>query len=236
MRTLLLNGCSFGKCWTPSQNFVEKLGCDTVVNLSKVATSFQRTYRSTIEWIAQNGKPSFIIIPITFYHRWELGIAKNDDPIDGVWFPLKMANVLPDDLNTLDRKIDPSVNHGKLKKLLELYYGTIPDIRPYCDKMFSEIITLSAFLHQQNIPHLMFDMCNNFDRALVDKWTAFEKVKYIHHNKNIIDLFKFCGNKEMWNSQNNKENNNFNIHHKPEQYLVLEAYLEQYMKQNSIIQ
>ena len=235
MKTLLLNGCSFGACWTPTEKFVKNLGCDEVANISKMASSFQRTYRSTVEWIAQNGKPHFVIIPITFSHRWDLGIAKNDDPIDGVWFPLQMADVLPEDLNTLNKEINPTVDHGKLKKLLELYYGTIPDIRPYYDKMFTEIITLSSFLNQQNIPYIMFDMCNNFDKKLVDKWAAFEKIKFIQQNKNIIDLFDFCGNKEMWKSQSKKDDN-FNIHHKPEQYLVLEAYLERHMRQNSIIQ
>ena len=234
MNTLLLTGCSFGECWTPTNNFIKSLGCEEAVNISKIATSFQRTCRSTVEWIAQNGNPGIVLIPITFAHRWELGIAKKDDLIDGVWFPLQMTDVLPDDLNTLDRKINPTVDHAKLKKLLDLYYGTIPDIRPYWDKMFLEIITLSSFLHQHNIPHVMFDMCNNFQKTLVNKWEAFEKIKFIKHNKNIIDLFDFCANKYMWNSLSDKSEN-FNIHHEPEQYLVLEAYLEQYIKQNNII-
>ena len=62
MKTLLLNGCSFGHRWHPSKEFVNALGCDQTENISKVATSFQRTCRSTIEWIAINGNPSFVVV------------------------------------------------------------------------------------------------------------------------------------------------------------------------------
>ena len=36
MKTLLLNGCSFGDCWTPTSEFIKSLNCDTVTNISKV--------------------------------------------------------------------------------------------------------------------------------------------------------------------------------------------------------
>ena len=92
MKTLLLNGCSFGHRWHPSKEFVNALGCDKTKNISKVATSFQRTCRSTIEWIAINGNPSFVVVPITFSHRWELAIGNSQDDIDGNWFPMQNKN------------------------------------------------------------------------------------------------------------------------------------------------
>ena len=236
MKKLLINGCSFGYVWSPTKKFLNALGCDSIVNISKHATSFQRTFRSTVEWIAQNDNADFVIIPITFAHRWELGIAeKEEDEIDGVWFPLQMADVMPEDLNTLERKINPTVQHEKLKELLRLYYGTVPDIRTYWDKLFTEIITLSSFLKDRRIPHLMFDMCNDFDRSLVQKWSGFNKTTLIEQNKNIVDIFNFCGNKYMWQSKVDREGH-FNVHHKPEQYLHLEAFIEQYISQNNIIQ
>ena len=94
MKTLLLNGCSFGECWTPTNNFIKSLGCEEAVNISKIATSFQRTCRSTVEWIAQNGNPEFVMIPITFAHRWELAISKTEDPIDGSWFSLQRKELI----------------------------------------------------------------------------------------------------------------------------------------------
>tara|TARA_Y100000592_G_scaffold88796_1_gene145066 strand:- start:358 stop:1068 length:711 start_codon:yes stop_codon:yes gene_type:complete len=236
MKKLLLNGCSFGYIWNPSGELLQSIGCDKTINISKHASSFQRTFRTTIEWISQNGNPDFVIVPITFAHRWELGIAEHEeDKIDGVWFPLQMADVMPEDLNTLERKINSSVSHDKLKDLLRLYYGIIPDIRTYWDKLFTEVIALSAFLSSRNIPHLLFDMCNDFDKSLVDKWSGFDKVSLIEQNKNILDIFGFCGNKHMWKTQDDRSEH-FNTHHKPEQYLILEAFISKYMKQNNIIE
>mgnify|MGYP000294572878 CR=1 FL=1 len=59
MKTILLNGCSFAERWEPSDKFVSSFGCDNLINLGKSGTSFQRTCRSTVEWVAQNGNPDF---------------------------------------------------------------------------------------------------------------------------------------------------------------------------------
>ena len=90
MKTFLLNGCSFTELWEPSKKFISSLGCDKVVKISKVATSFQRTCRSTIEWIAQNGKPDMVIMPVSHFNRFDLPIAKKFDPLHNLhhkyWF------------------------------------------------------------------------------------------------------------------------------------------------------
>jgi len=227
MKTLLLNGCSFGECWTPTQNFIGNLGCDNVVNISKLATSFQRTCRSTIEWIAQNGNPEFVIVPITFAHRWELAISRNEDQIDGSWFPLQRKELLDEYLEQLHGDVD--IN--KLKIMMDLYYGTIPTIKTYWDKLFSEVIMLSAFLESKKIRHLFFDMCNEFDRKHLKGYNGFEKLKLIGTNKDVIDLFKFCGNKYMWDSMDNNDGVDSNIHHAPDQYKHLENYLLNFINQ-----
>ena len=231
MKTLLVNGCSFGEIWKPSKKFVSATRCSTYINISRPATSFQRTCRSTIEWMAQNGDPGFVVIPITFAHRCELGIAdKTTDSIDGVWYPLQLSNLIGKD-DAVKRKINPTVDQEKLAKMLELYYGLIPDQRTYWDKMFTEIIMLSGFLSSRNVPHLFFDMCNDFENDIIKKWSGFEKLLYITSNKSVVDLFGFCGNKYMHRLLDPKEKN-FNVHHKPRQYLVLESYLQTYIEQN----
>ena len=227
MKTLLLNGCSFGECWTPTDNFFKSLGCGEVVNISKVATSFQRTCRSTVEWIAQNRNPEFVMIPITFAHRWELAINKTEDPIDGSWFPLQRKELIDGHKNELRSDVDVD----KLKNMLDLYYGSIPTINTHWDKIFTEIIMLSSFLESRSIKHLFFDMCNEFDKKHIKGYKGFDKVKLIESNKNIVDLFNFCGNKHMWNSLADKEKISFNIHHAPEQYKHLENYLLTYINQ-----
>jgi len=229
MKTLLLNGCSFGQFWNPSKHFIDSLGCDNLTNISKFATSFQRTCRSTVEWIAQNGNPEFVLIPITFCHRWELAINEQEDVLDGSWYPLQRKELIdnPDE----EQKFHSEVSPDKIKNLLDLYYGSIPTIKTYWDKMFTEIIMLSAFLESKGIKHLIFDMCNEFDKKHIEGSKGFGKVHLIEANKNVIDLFNFCGNRYMWNSMDNKDNTNFNIHHAPEQLKHLEKYLLNHVNQ-----
>ena len=233
MKTLLLNGCSFGQIWKPSSDFVKRLGCDNVTNISKVATSFQRTCRSTVEWIAQNGNPSFVVIPITFAHRWELALNQDEDDIDGSWVPLQNSNFLSDDYKIQDSSIDD------VKKLVDQYYKVIPTIKSYWDKMFTEIIMFSSFLEKQKINYLMWDMCNGFDKEHlninIEPYKAFRKIDLISQNPRIIDIWSFCGNRYMRDTMQEElrqKTPEVSHHHSAEQYKNLEQYLLNYINSN----
>ena len=228
MKTLLLNGRSFTECWTPSKYFLDNLNCDTYVNIGKVATSFQRTCWSTVEWIAQNGDPNFIIVPITFSHRWELALYEEEDTIDGAWTPLQISDLIN------EKHELHGTNFKDLKKLIDDYYKIIPTIKTYWDKQFTEIIMLAGWLASKNIPYLMFDMCNEFDMKHLKGYKGFSKLDIIKTNNKIINLFNFCGNRYMWSTMPNKDQIDFNIHHAPEQYIELEKYLLNYLKKISI--
>jgi hypothetical protein len=225
--TLLINGCSFAECWSPSAEFVSKLNCDDVINLGKGGTSFQRTARSTIEWIAQNGKPNYVVIPITFSHRWELALNEDEDTIDGSWIPLQNSNFLSDKYKL------QATTTKKLKKFVDEYYELIPTIKTYWDKCFTEIIMLAGWLENERIPYLMFDMCNQFDRKHLEGYKGFEKLKFIEQNKNIIDIFDFCGNEFMWRSLSEDGKKIIDpvlYHHRDPQYRILENHLLNYIK------
>ena len=228
-KTLLVNGCSFGECWTPTDNFFKSLGCGEVVNISKVATSFQRTCRSTVEWIAQNGNPEFVVIPITFVHRWELAVGDGEDQLDGSWFPIQCKELL----HTTGHRLNTDVDKSKLENLIDLYYGSIPTIKTFWDKAFTEIILLASFLEHKNIKYLFFDMCNEFNQTHIKGYSGFEKLKLIGQNRNVVDLFSFCGNRYMWNTIKNNNDVDFNTHHAPEQYQELEKYLLDYVENNT---
>jgi hypothetical protein len=123
------------------------------------------------------------------------------------------------------------VDVDKLKNMLDLYYGSIPTINTHWDKIFTEIIMLSSFLESRSIKHLFFDMCNEFDKKHIKGYKGFDKVKLIESNKNIVDLFNFCGNRYMWDSIDDNDNVDSNTHHAPEQYKHLENYLLTYINQ-----
>lgn len=230
MKTLLINGCSFGECWKPTDEFIKDLGCDNLINLSKSGTSFQRTCRSTIEWIAQNGNPHMVLIPITFASRWELALNEKEDEIDGSWIPLQNSNYLREDYKLQDTSLD------EVKRLVDLYYGIIPTIKTYWDKMFMDIITFSAFLEKHRIDYLMWDMANGFDKEHLniyrEPYKAFHKLKLIEQNQRIINIWKFCGNRYMRGTMTEdlkQKTPEFTYHHGPEQYKELEKYLLGYL-------
>jgi hypothetical protein len=230
MKTILLNGCSFAEFWKPSDKFIGSLGGGDLINLGKAGTSFQRTCRSTIEWVAQNGSPDFVLIPITFAHRWELALNQDEDDIDGSWIPLQNSNFLSNDY----RLQDSSIND--VKKLVDQYYKIIPTLKTYWDKMFTEIITFSAFLEKQKINYLMWDMCNGFDKEHLNihlkPYKAFRKIDLISQNPRIIDIWSFCGNRYMRDTMPEdvkKDTPEFAHHHKSEQYIHLEQYITNYL-------
>tara|TARA_X000000950_G_C13830398_1_gene625897 strand:+ start:660 stop:1352 length:693 start_codon:yes stop_codon:yes gene_type:complete len=229
MKTLLLNGCSFAKLWEVSDNFTNSLGCDTVINLGRYGTSFQRSCRSTIEWIAQNGAPEYVVIPITFAHRWELALNNNEDDIDGSWVPLQNSNFLSDSFVFQGSSVE------EIKKLCDQYYKVIPTIKTHWDKLFTDLITFTAFLRQLQIPYLMFDMCNGFDKIHIDRHRAFEKIKFIEQDKRVIDIWKFCGNRFMRDTmvdEVKRKTPEFAHHHAPVQLRHLENYLIDYVQTN----
>ena len=95
--------------------------------------------------------------------------------------------------------------------------------------------SLNAFMNSINGSKGYFseqkfrEMCNEFDKKHIKGYKGFNKLKMIKENKNIIDIFGFCGNRYMWTTMKNKEQTDLNIHHAPEQYLELEKYILDYV-------
>lgn len=223
--TLLINGCSFTKIWRPNIKFVNSLGCDSVTNIAKVGTGSQRALRTTIEWIAQNGDPQFVIVPIALFSRWEMSVGKKDDDIDGTWMSLQHPEYLD------NNQIADNVPFERLKTMIENYYTILPNIRTEWDRLFTDIIALSGFLKSRNIRHLIFDMCNLFDMKHIKGYKGFSKLKLIKENKNIIDIFGFCGNKYMYDQLPDKEQDQIHAtmhHHEQSSYRHLENFILDY--------
>lgn len=235
MKKLLLNGCSFAQFWDLSEKFVQDLGCDNYVNLGKAGTSFQRTCRTTVEWIAQNGKPHFVLIPITFCHRWEMPIGDGEKlhHLDGNWIPIQTTMAMRE---ATCEEIEIKNNHDKINRLSDLYYGLIDNTIGYWDKLFTEILLLSSFLDHNNISYLMWDMCNDFDEDLLIGSPHLSKSQVIKHNQKIINLFSFCGNKYMWRAKGMPVHEHFNQHHEAKEYKALEQFLIGYAEQQELFQ
>jgi hypothetical protein len=227
--TCLINGCSFSLQWKPSTEFLSKLNQKNFVNISKVATSFRRTVRSTVEWISQNDKPDLVIIPITYAHRFEMAISKEEEDIDGTWLPIQRSELLD------PNKVSDSVDIDKLSSMIDNYYGCVPDVRQYWDSLFTDLIMFTGWLSSNNVDYIAFDMCNNFEKIHINNLKAMEKIKLIEKDKKIIDLFSFSGNKIMHDSMKETIKNKidpYGHHHSQKEFLVLEKEI---LKHRSLV-
>jgi len=221
---LLMNGCSYTAIWQPSEKFTNALGCDKVNNIALYGGSFQRVCRTTVEYFAKNPKPNFVLIPITFCYRWELSVGNKNDDMEGNWLPMRTNNDLKQE------QMAQEVSKEKIDDLVDNYYGCIPNDINYIDKMFTDIIMLSSFLEKQEVPYLMFDMCNGFDREDLKNFKGMDKLSLIESNKNIVDLFTFCGNRYMWSQLTNaqqKKADKTTHHHASFTYHILEKHIIQ---------
>ena len=204
MKTLLLNGCSFGVCWTPSDEFVKALGCDSAVNISKVATSFQRTCRSTIEWIAQNGKPDMVIMPVSHSNRFDLPIAKKFDPLHNLhhkstWHTIAGRDNINTDLVPLET-LETFIKTGSIVHTVE---------HTEHDKLFVKLITFQAYLEFNKIRHLIFDTGNHYEKLWMKYLTiddqnnsgyqpGMRKRDLVENCDGIYKFFTFCSNAWMY--------------------------------------
>ena len=76
-KKLVISGCSYGMVYSEIQEELKKIfGIDEVINLSEQGASPDRQIRVVIEWIAQNGKPDMVIMPVSHFNRFDLPIAK----------------------------------------------------------------------------------------------------------------------------------------------------------------
>jgi hypothetical protein len=210
MKTVLLNGCSYTYEWNPTEWFSEY----NIVNISKNGGSNRRAFRTTVEWILQNGNPDFVIVPLTFDRRTEAVFYNNGDNY---------------------RSYSPAVIDNIPAEYQDLVINTmvVEDRLSILDKLLTDIILFSDFLRVRSIPHLIFNACENFEFDSVkhiDYLTC--KVDCVKQNSCVIDLETFCSNTYLSKNGALSDNINCNIesskHFRKEDYYILENYLNTY--------
>lgn len=201
---LVLNGCSFGYEWKDFPGY----------NLSQSGGSIARSFRTTMEWIVSNRHLSidYVFIPLTMVSRFEIArVLEQNIPIEGPYI------------------LGEAYNH----------YHIMAELSDTCymswDYAFMKIITFSAWLEQQGIKYLIWDQCNMFNRNDIKGWRGMEKLKLIDDNPRIIPLFDFCGNQYMYDNGGKWEEDDSHLetnirHYQNESYIILQQYLEKYMK------
>ncbi len=213
MKTLLISGCSFSiKFSDITDNIKDLFGVDNVINLSTRGASPSRQIRAVIEWIAQNGNPNMVILPVSYAHRFDLPIAKNFDNLHNLHYRSYWT------MDPNSDEIRDEVDKDILKTFLKAGSVICKPEHTFFDKLFVELLTFQSFLQLNGIRHLIFDMCNNIDQLWINFLSideknnsgyqpGMQKRKLIKDSKGIFNFLDFCGNAWIFDNSNKDDQN-----------------------------
>lgn len=251
-KTLLISGCSYGLVYSEIEEELKKIfEVDEVVNLSGSGASPDRQIRVVIEWIAQNGKPNAVIMPVSHYNRFDLPISKSFDPLHNLHHRSSWI------MNIEDDSINPMIDRDALKTFLKT--GSLVNTIEHTthDYLFVKLITFQSYLQMNGIRHLIFDTGNHYEQLWMKYLSIDEehgsgyqpgmkKRDLVEKCPGIYKFFTFCSNVWMYEqltetdkqnfipqgSYNNEplpfpasENQKATIHHHKEQILQLIKHL-----------
>jgi hypothetical protein len=252
-KRLVISGCSYGVVYSEIElELKETFDVDEVVNLSRGGASPDRQIRVVIEWIAQNGKPDMVIIPVSHYNRFDLPIATELDPLHNLHHRSSWT------MNTESEQINPLIDRDTLKMFLKT--GSLVNTIEHTvhDYLFVKLITFQSYLQMNGIRHLIFDTGNYYEKL----WMRFLSIDEEHNSgyqpgmkkrdlvekcPGIYKFFTFCSNAWMYEQLTKEQKKNYfpwneseplryplrrhnqraTIHHRKEQVIKLMKHLQQ---------
>jgi len=210
MKTVLISGCSYGLIFNDvsmQEHIKKELKVEKIINLSYAGSSVERQIKTVIEWLSNNPFPDLIIMPLTHIERYDESVSKIFDPAVAYDESLCVSMDPFTDNQAMNKQLKSRIDLQTINSLLKnktLIYNHTSAF----NKFISHIITFSGWLQNKKIRHLLFNMSNQFDKT---KFLKINKQIFLQENKNIIDIFSFCGNKFMYDSLNKEEQINEKI-------------------------
>jgi len=241
MKTILISGCSYSLVFSHHEiqdHIQEKFNVEHIVNLSRSGGSIDRQIKVVMEWLSNNPVPELILMPLTHVERYDASVSHVFDPATGYDEPLCVSmSPFTDQKEMMHRfpsRFDLQTVNGLLKINTLIYNNTSS-----FNNFITKIITFSGWLESKKIRHLIFNMCNKFDEG---RFSQINKQLFLNDNKNIINIYKFVGNKFMFESLTDKRKceekiNNLDayIHHYDvESNKLLINYLNSYIIKHNI--
>jgi hypothetical protein len=216
VKTLLISGCSYGIVYSEIEPELKDIfEVDRIVNLSSAGASPDRQIRVVIEWIAQNGKPDMVIMPVSHYNRFDLPIAKNFDPLHNLHLKASWQwKINEDAVDTNTVSIDTLKTFMKTGAMVYQIEHTEHD------KLFVKLITFQAYLELNKIRHLIFDTGNYYEKQWMEYLSiddennsgyqpGMKKRDLIENSPGIYRLLSFCSNVWMYEQLTEDEKRNY---------------------------
>jgi len=252
-KRLVISGCSYGLVYSEIElELKQTFDVDEVVNLSGAGASPDRQIRVVIEWIAQNGKPDMVIMPVSHYNRFDLPIAGKFDPLHNLHHRSSWT------MHTESKQINPLIDRDTLETFLKT--GSLINKIEHTvhDYLFVKLITFQSYLQLNGIRHLIFDTGNYYDKS----WMHYLSIDEEHNSgyqpgmkkrdlvekcPGIYKFFTFCSNAWMYEQMTEEQKKKYipwgeneplpfplrsddqkaTIHHRREQVIELMKHLQQ---------
>ena len=215
VKTLLISGCSYGVVYSEIEKELKVLfGVDRVVNSSFKGGSPDRQIRGVIEWIAQNGNPDIVIMPVSFAHRFDLPIAGKIDPLHNRHYRCMWHMNLGKNYGSAN-PIDPVYDQDALQTYMKIGAVIHSNDYPGHDNLFTKLITFQAYLELNKIRHLIFDTGNYYQKLTDLQQPGMEKRKLVENCKGIYKFFTFCSNVWMYDQMTDEEKINYTPWYNP---------------------
>ena len=214
-KRLVVSGCSYGTVYSDISIELKKLfNVDEIINLSNLGGSPDRQMRAVIEWIAQNGNPDMVIMPVSYAYRFDLPIAEKLDPLHNKHYRCVWHMDLDKNFGTA-KPIDE-----KYRSTLQTYLKTGAMIHeneyPAHDNLFTRLLTFQAYLELNKINHLIFDTGNYYSATLKENQPGMQKKSLVEKCKGIYKFFTFCSNVWMYEQLSDKEKISYVPWYKPQ--------------------
>ena len=195
-------------------------GVDEIFNISNQGGSPDRQIRSTIEWIAQNGKPDMVIMPVSYAYRFDLPIAEKMDPIHNKHYRCVWHMDLDKNYGTR-KPIDPKMDRDILQTHLKTGAVVHENEYPAHDNLFTKLLTFQAYLEHNKIRHLIFDTGNYYSNTLKEHQPGMQKKALVENCKGIYKFFTFCSNVWMYEQLTDQEKIDYVPWYKPQKNIPL---------------
>jgi len=234
MKTLLISGCSYGLVYSEMVEELKKLFLvDEVINLSSGGTSPDRQIRVVIEWVAQNGNPDMVIMPVSHYNRFDLPIAKKFDNLHNLHHKAHWTLGWID--GAIKRKtINDIIDIDILKTFIKTGAMVNQIEHTVHDYLFVKLLTFQAYLQQNKIRHLIFDTGNYYEKLWMNYLSiddennsgyqpGMRKRDLIVGCPGIYKFLSFCSNVWMYQQIADKNNHYINFDDKFLKDLVVDG-------------
>lgn len=231
MKTLVVNGCSYGDRWQVVGDLAKRLGFEKSVNLSRSGASNPRIFRTTLNYVAEH-KPDFVIIMLTGWDRLEAPWGEFTDDFTEGWVDYGPNGVLNQSVYT---EFPKNFYQGYIQDR----YRYDVDIR-YVEKILYELTSLTGWLESQNTKYLVFSSCSGLFTEVEKSDRYGAKLDLLKSNPRIIDLETWCSNRYLYEKGATCTPKDINqqpeyMHFEPTGYFYLNDFVYNHIIDNDLL-